>query len=219
MSWYQPFTEDIGISDLFSLWYWLAGWLVSDLKIKIRELIVLNNGTKGSRADPGSGINNSSGRILRFSIKKAYWRPVLTVMTVHNLISNKGYNDDRTDLPQLFMTWPDLTVARLDWEKHSAVCRNCDSGYRPVNPTTWTGPRPYPLCQYSNKEEDSALLERYKVRPSPDSPGSGGWLTTISSQYSSVWQSRPMWTSIQCARIQWRKWMRSTATGRVSTLD
>ena len=58
-----------------------------------------------------------------------------------------------------------MTIARLDSEKHSAVCRNCDDGYRPVDPAHWTGPRPCPLCQYSSKEEDSALLERYKVRP------------------------------------------------------
>ena len=39
-----------------------------------------------------------------------------------------------------------------------------------MNPSDWTGPRPCPLCHYANKEEDTALLERYKVRP-----GLGVW--------------------------------------------
>ena len=139
-------------------------------------------------------------------------------MSDHNLITNMGNSNDRTDLPESTaqlvlpdrLTWP---IARLDSEKHSAVCRNCDEGYRPVNPVHWTGPRPCPLCQYSNKEEDSALLESYKVRPGLSF--SGGSVGTISSQYSPGSQWRAMLTSIQCARIQWRRWMRSTATGRV----
>ena len=52
---------------------------------------------------------------------------------------------------------------RLDCQKHSAVCGGCTEGYRPLTPNTWTLPRPCPLCQYSDNEEDSKLLNRYKV--------------------------------------------------------
>ena len=52
---------------------------------------------------------------------------------------------------------------RLDCQKHSAVCVGCTEGYRPLTPNTWTLPRPCPLCQYSDNEEDSKLLNRYKV--------------------------------------------------------
>ena len=58
----------------------------------------------------------------------------------------------------------DMTLfGRLDCEKHSAVCRNCESGWRPVSPESWPAPQPCPLCQFSNKEKDSLLLARYKV--------------------------------------------------------
>ena len=69
-----------------------------------------------------------------------------------------------------------LKTSRLDCEKHSAVCGQCAGGFRPINPSSWTSPRPCPLCGHHNKEQDARLLAKYKVRSGQSYHTTAGFL-------------------------------------------
>ena len=50
---------------------------------------------------------------------------------------------------------------RADREKHSMKCAACTAG-RPVDILQWCLPKPCPACNYSNKEEDRQMVDKYK---------------------------------------------------------
>jgi len=77
-------------------------------------------------------------------------------------------DDTKTRQQQLTTTWHftcDCSLCadtKFDKQKHAAVCSNCDDGYRPIDPDTWSGPETCPLCNNSDKLADKKLLDRYK---------------------------------------------------------
>lgn len=59
--------------------------------------------------------------------------------------------------------YPLKYLPRFDKQKHSAKCSRCEEGYRPMDTDTWSPPCPCPVCGHSSQDEDSRLLQRYKV--------------------------------------------------------